>query len=496
MSVAINATNFPDENFRSYVQKTVMGSSSATTLTDAKIQSRTSIDVTNKKIANLKGIEHFTALTILDCAQNQLTTLDVSKNTALTSLGCGANQLTTLDVSKNTKLTILHCGDNQLRTLDVSKNTALTILNCSLNQLRTLDISKNIALTSLSCGKNQLTTLDVSKNTALTILDCYSNQLTTLDVSKNTKLVLLNCSGNRLTTLDVSKNTALKNFDCKSNKLKTLDISKNTKLVTMYCTNQISSDYITVTETDNSSYRYQVDLSGHVGAANIGKIASVNAWNQSGNDISTNAVLANGMVKLRIAPAKLTYYYTVGVVGDETKTLDVTLYTSLFINSGTPSMGTVGRAYNHLLSAVGIKPITWSLHSGELPSGLSLSSTGQINGTPTADGTFTFTVKAANSTGSATKQLSLTVAAPTPSITTTSLSGATAGTAYSATLTASGSTPITWSLASGKLPPGMSLSSDGKITGTVPSVRGTYNAEVSVETNWGRDTKTVQIVVG
>ncbi len=78
--------------------------------------------------------------------------------------------------------------------------------------------------------------------------------------------------------------------------------------------------------------------------------------------------------------------------------------------------GTVGTAYSQALAATGDTPITWSIVSGNgnLPGGLSLSGN-TISGTPTASGTFSFTVKAANSAGNVTKALSITVAAaPAP----------------------------------------------------------------------------------
>jgi len=96
-------------------------------------------------------------------------------------------------MSNNTALTWLDCHENQLTTMDVSHTTALTELNCSYNHLTTLDVSNNTALTSLSCYNNQLTALNVSNNTALTRLDCDYNQLTTLDVSQNTALTALCC---------------------------------------------------------------------------------------------------------------------------------------------------------------------------------------------------------------------------------------------------------------------------------------------------------------
>ena len=60
-------------------------------------------------IRGMDEIKYFTALTLLDCGYNELTSLDLSKNTALTWLECGDNELTSLDLSKNTALTLLKC---------------------------------------------------------------------------------------------------------------------------------------------------------------------------------------------------------------------------------------------------------------------------------------------------------------------------------------------------------------------------------------------------
>ncbi|MBR6445826.1 MAG: leucine-rich repeat domain-containing protein [Prevotella sp.] len=239
--VVLNETNFPDTNFRAALASR-FGISEGDEITEAKIAATTSINVYNDKIADLTGIEHFTALTELWCSDNQLTSLDVSKNTALRKLDCGSNQLTSLDVSKNTALTYLQCWYNQLTSLDVSKNTALTDLTCSRNQLTSLDVSKNTALTELVCSSNPLTSLDVSKNTALKTLECSSNQLTLLDVSNNTALTWLFCDNNQLTSLDVSKNTALTFLSCSNNPLTSLDVSKNTALTRLQCySNQLTS---------------------------------------------------------------------------------------------------------------------------------------------------------------------------------------------------------------------------------------------------------------
>ena len=111
--VAIDPASFPDENFRSYISENIDENKDGA-LSAGEIAAVKTISCADKDISNLTGIEYFTALTELQCDNNDLTTLDVSKNTALTKLQCYYNQLTSLDVSKNTALTELQCNNNQL----------------------------------------------------------------------------------------------------------------------------------------------------------------------------------------------------------------------------------------------------------------------------------------------------------------------------------------------------------------------------------------------
>lgn len=80
------------------------------------------------------------------------------------------------------------------------------------------------------------------------------------------------------------------------------------------------------------------------------------------------------------------------------------------ITTTTLSGGKVGEAYSQTLAATGTAPITWSIESGSLPAGLTLSGN-TISGTPTTAGTFTFTVKAGNSVGNDTRELSIVIQA-------------------------------------------------------------------------------------
>ncbi|UFH35073.1 leucine-rich repeat domain-containing protein [Flavobacterium acetivorans] len=206
-------SEIPDANFKAYL-KTIVPN--AFTPDNKFISNHPSvvsynerISVTGKNITSLSGIEYFTSLTRLDCPENKLTSIDLSKNRALTVLFCGSNQLTTLDISRNVNLTKLGCSDNQLTTLDISKNTNLTWLNCVMNQLITINLGENNVLRTIFCYNNQLTNLDISNNTNLTRLECYKNKLITLDISKNKSLTMLYCYYNKLTCLDVSNNNSL-----------------------------------------------------------------------------------------------------------------------------------------------------------------------------------------------------------------------------------------------------------------------------------------------
>mgnify|MGYP004513974307 CR=1 FL=1 len=284
-SVEINETNFPDANFRSYVQ-TEFDKDGDKKLSSAEIAAVKEIIASLRGIKNLKGIEFFTALETLNCVQCELTALDVSKNTELTRLYCRENELTALDVSKNTKLTSLSCWENKLTALDVSKNTELTSLSCGSNKLTELDVSKNTKLEMLNCKSDsllssmRLTELDVSQNTALKELNCYGvkmqelnvsgctaleelncggNQLTALDVSENTNLTILRCASNQLTALDVSKNLDLKGLYCRDNYLAVLDVSKNSKLESISC----GKNGLTSLDLDKNKEITYVNLDNH-----------------------------------------------------------------------------------------------------------------------------------------------------------------------------------------------------------------------------------------
>ncbi len=160
-----------------------------------------------------------------------------------------------------------------------------------------------------------------------------------------------------------------------------------------------------------------------------------------------------------------------------TKAFTVNIAPALAITQTTLPAGVRGTAYSAKVSATGgVPPYAFTLASGALPAGIALSSDGTISGTPTATGSFTpgiLVTDSAKATASGTFPLVVNAPATAPVITTTTLPGGTVGSSYSATLAGTGMAPLTWSLATGALPDGLSLSSAGAITG-VPTTVGSF----------------------
>ena len=173
-----------------------------------------------------------------------------------------------------------------------------------------------------------------------------------------------------------------------------------------------------------------------------------------------------------------------------TQSFTVVIYPVLAIATQTANSGTVGTAYSQAFSAAGgagTSSYTWSLAGGTLPPGLTFSAAGVLSGTPTASGTFSFSVQVSSQlptvgVQTASQAFSMAIAA-VPSLTITgSLGSATVGTPYSATLGATGgygTGTYTFSLASGTLPPGMTLYAGGTLSGTTTGA-GTYTFTVQV----------------
>lgn len=158
----------------------------------------------------------------------------------------------------------------------------------------------------------------------------------------------------------------------------------------------------------------------------------------------------------------------------------------LVINPAALPAAVINVPYTATLTAAGgLQPFTWTLASGTLPPGISISAAGVISGTPTALGTTTFKVQCTDSqTPTAAINVaseSITVNSPLAITTTSPLTAGSINVPYNNVLAAAGGvSPYAWSVTSGSLPAGLTLSTAGAISGT-PTAQGTstFTAQVS-----------------
>jgi hypothetical protein len=148
------------------------------------------------------------------------------------------------------------------------------------------------------------------------------------------------------------------------------------------------------------------------------------------------------------------------------------------ITAGSPPAGATGivyPGYTFTVASGGAAPFTWS-ETGALPPGLALSSAGQLTGTPVTAGTYAFTVRVADSstpalTGTLPVSLKIDAIMITPGQTPPA---GVHGTPYSFMFTATGGNlPLSWTITAGTVPPGLTLNSDGTLSGTPTAARST-----------------------
>lgn len=211
------------------------------------------------------------------------------------------------------------------------------------------------------------------------------------------------------------------------------------------------------------------------------RIPASSAARDAGVTLASVPLDSRGIVRPQFA------VYDIGAV--EYSTADV----APAITTVTLPGGAAGAAYSQTIAATGDAPIVWSVSSGSLPTGITLSGGGVLSGTPSVGGTFSFVIQASNGAGSDTQAYSVLIGAA-PVVTTASLPNGTTGTVYSQTLAATGDTPITWTVASGALPAGLLLSGAGVVSGT-PAAAGTFPFTVRAANAIGTTTKDLSIAV-
>ncbi|WP_298513471.1 hypothetical protein [uncultured Kordia sp.] len=228
----------------------------------ALIEGVTNLSINNQNIADLTGIEDFTALQTLNASNNSLTTLDVTQNTLLELLNVRDNQLTTIDLSNNTALEDLEIDANNLESLDVSTNTLLTQIAADNNSITSLDLTTNTSLLNLSITDNGLETLTVGMNSTLRDFEVQNNALVSLNLDGATALDFINLSNNTLETLSIRNgtNTSISIFNTTGNAALTcISVDDAAYSTTNWTTIDAASsfsetDYCRYTTIPNSSF--------------------------------------------------------------------------------------------------------------------------------------------------------------------------------------------------------------------------------------------------
>ena len=358
--IAINATNFPDINFRSYLLEQSYGEDGI--LTDEEIAKVTRMYVYGKSIANLTGIEHFTALTDLRCYENKLTSLDVSKNTALTYLDCCDNDLTELDLSKNIALNELWCFGNRIHgdKMLALVNSLPTVTNGIFGVINTKDSNEENVITKSQvdiakskgwksvrdwsdgssveyAGSDDPTGIEINETNfpdanfrgylleqsygadgiltdaeiaAVFNISVEGKSIENLaGIEHFTVLTSLNCNNNQLSELNVSANTALTWLECARNQLSTLDVSANTELTTLNCNNnQLTKLDVSANTALRFLHCYDNQLTKLDVSANTALVALECSHNQLTKlDVSANTALetlechSNQLTKLSVS---------------------------------------------------------------------------------------------------------------------------------------------------------------------------------------------------
>ncbi|MCU1329149.1 MAG: hypothetical protein JWN34_4519, partial [Bryobacterales bacterium] len=224
--------------------------------------------------------------------------------------------------------------------------------------------------------------------------------------------------------------------------------------------------------------------------------AGGNVWTVQSGSLPAGVTLTGGGSFSGAPSAAGTYTFTVRVTDASlnfaTQALSLVVSPGVTVTTSTLPVGELTSAYSQTVSALGgLGGYTYIVASGTLPSGITLNgSTGALSGTPLSAGTSNLVFRATDSGGNFGQSVSIPLTIqPAVTLTTTTLPAGTVGIAYNQTLAATnGVAPLTFSIATGTMPGGLTLLSGGTITGT-PTTAGPFTVSFQV-----RDALTVQAV--
>ena len=373
--LSVSATFFPDATFRSVVVDYDTDHNSI--LSEDELEKVLTINVKNKGIKNLKGIEHFPNLVGLLCSGNNLTTLDVSNNKKLMILDCSNNsKMTSLTVSKDcevlNEVAVFGTNIKGAEMTKVVENLPETtvghfLLSSGFNNLITIDArveadrkgwkvlfydGENFKYAGYGITERNFPDEKFRAFVAQYDTDndnfLYSTELdlvTAMDVSKQgikdltgiecfSSMWFLDCSENNLSSLDVSANTKLTHLVCCENNLSSLDVSANTKLTTLDCSWNRNLSSLNVSQNTALMGLWCAYCS--IASIDVSKMTALEQLDVQHNnltslDVSNNKVLTfldckdNGLNSLKLTPT----IKDLRVSGNDLSTLDVSKLTEL-----------------------------------------------------------------------------------------------------------------------------------------------------------------------
>ena len=243
--IPVDDKTFQDWNFFRYVRDWVDLDGNGW-LSETEIAAVTELNLRGYEIGKLEGLQYFTELGKLDCADNSITELDVSALTNLWYLDVSGNGMETLTLGEQENLYYLYCENNELDELDITGCPELQYLWCYNNRLEALDVSECQSLVELNAFYNSIDSLDVSGLSYLEYLDVSDNGMESLTLGENESLLTIYCEYNALEELDVTGCPALQCLWCYENNLAELDVSGCPDLLSLGCFGNGNMEYLDV----------------------------------------------------------------------------------------------------------------------------------------------------------------------------------------------------------------------------------------------------------
>ena len=338
-SIDIDMDTFPDDDFRLYVEY-AFDTNRDGKLSDAERRVVKEINIGEyseyklglecNNAVSLKGIEYFPNLEKLDCSQNSIEKLDVSKLKNLKELRCNNNLIRKLNVKNNSKLKLLNCAGNKLKEINLSKNINLLEFSARENKISKLDLSANKKLNFISVTQNKLQKIVLTSQNKLKEFYCARNRIKHLDLKHNKKLKSLDCLNNKIEELDIKHLSQLDYLRCSNNKLKKLDLRKNKLLTRLYCDKNslISGNlHISYTQLEDCEYIHQrrtikVKKIGRYYYVPIGNFNRTNVV----TELSAGKITDRGIrLKGKKIPKKITYQYNMFNDGSQKTKVTITV---------------------------------------------------------------------------------------------------------------------------------------------------------------------------